>query len=617
MDGIIEVKVNGHTISKDNDCAGVQGDANSTKLRITFAENWDIYGKKITFWDALGQNPVRIQLGTNLIENVLVDDRVYLVPIPPEAMAEAGYNVFVIEGVVDGAVKRTVEDKLKVKASRIADNAGEPTSPTPDEAAQLRLEIDAIKGDIVTAKSSAVEAAGSATVAANSAAQATESKNTAVEAKESAEASASKAEKAKDSIEGMTVTVESIGIGEGATVEKTIKDDAVNLHFGMPRAEPGVRVSDEEPAEEEVLVWIAPSGESNEDEYVLESELEIALKTKADMQTPNGGFVAGQGATANALGVAIGTNAQAIGNGAAVGVYARAKTGGAVGRYANTEEGGAVGTFSVSKDGFAGGSCAKTVDSNDVAIDAVQLGTGTNGKEKTLQVYDYRVTDYEKGKGGFLADVGKLEVLRTKTKSNIVEAINEHVLDANNPHQVTARQVGATTEADVMLLIPQSDIVKELNFFVSSLGGEVGRLDGGLASLRRELEGIQKQINEEAHFRGYLSTNEKIQALEATPNDFAYSAESGTKWVYDAESGWQDTGTPVPDQLTPASDATPLADGVATPGTANEYARGDHRHPTDTTRVSVEEFNALKCDIERALNEILAIQASYIGGEAE
>lgn len=124
--------------------------------------------------------------------------------------------------------------------------------------------------------------------------------------------------------------------------------------------------------------------------------------------------------------------------------------------------------------------------------------------------------------------------------------------------------------------------------------------------IKSDIEGVQQQLNEEAHFRGYLSTNAKIQALEATPNDFAYSAESGTKWVYDVENGWQDTGTPVPDQLTPASDATPLINGTASAGTANEYARGDHRHPTDTTRVSVEEFNKFKIENAEIVDDKIA-----------
>ena len=134
--------------------------------------------------------------------------------------------------------------------------------------------------------------------------------------------------------------------------------------------------------------------------------------------------------------------------------------------------------------------------------------------------------------------------------------------------------------------------------------------------IKSDVEGLQKQINEEAHFRGYLSTNAKVQALNGTPNDFAYSAESGTKWVYDVENGWQDTGSPVPDQLTPASDLTPLINGVASAGTSDTYARGDHRHPTDTTRASVEDLNALKDDISSALDELHNYAQSLKNGGA-
>lgn len=135
--------------------------------------------------------------------------------------------------------------------------------------------------------------------------------------------------------------------------------------------------------------------------------------------------------------------------------------------------------------------------------------------------------------------------------------------------------------------------------------------------IKSDIEGIQEDIQNEAHFRGYLSTNAKIQELEATPNDFAYSAESNTKWIYDEVDGWQDTGVVVPDQLTPASETTPLINGVPSVGSEQAYARGDHRHPTDTTRVSVEDFNNLQSDIETALDNIIAIQNELIGGDAE
>lgn len=204
---------------------------------------------------------------------------------------------------------------------------------------------------------------------------------------------------------------------------------------------------------------------------------------------------------------------------------------------------------------------------------------------------------------------GKAEADLEELKIYIDNKVNEHSGNHDNPHKVTAHQVGATTSDDVLLLVSQSEDVKGLR-------SEVRGLQEQTEQTKSDVEGLQKQINEEAHFRGYLSTNAKIQALEATPNDFAYSAESGTKWVYDVENGWQDTGTPVPDQLTPASDATPLMNGEASAGQANEYARGDHRHPTDTTRVSVQEFNELKSELGLALDTIIAMQNEYIGGGA-
>ena len=132
-----------------------------------------------------------------------------------------------------------------------------------------------------------------------------------------------------------------------------------------------------------------------------------------------------------------------------------------------------------------------------------------------------------------------------------------------------------------------------------------GYIDEQTEIIKSDVEGLQKQIKEEAHFRGYSFTNEEILSSKATPNDFAYSAESGTVWVYDAEDGWEDTGTPVPDQLTPASNATPLVNGVASPGQSEEYARGDHRHPTDTSRASVEQLNGLKSDLENRIPRLI------------
>ena len=114
---------------------------------------------------------------------------------------------------------------------------------------------------------------------------------------------------------------------------------------------------------------------------------------------------------------------------------------------------------------------------------------------------------------------------------------------------------------------------KGVDYWTSADKAEVKRfIDEQTQILESDLEGIQKQIREEAHFRGYVSTNAEVQELPATPNDFVYSAESGTVWVYEAQHGWQETNTPVPDKGTPLSNKTPLMNGAATPGKSEEGA---------------------------------------------
>lgn len=157
-----------------------------------------------------------------------------------------------------------------------------------------------------------------------------------------------------------------------------------------------------------------------------------------------------------------------------------------------------------------------------------------------------------------------------------------------------------------------TEAVTELNFKCAVLNDNVNAV--GI-----DVEGVRQQINQHAHFKGYVFTEEDVLNMDnCTPNDFAYCAETGTVFVYIGEEGrtWENTGEPVPDQMTPASDATPLVNGEASVGTENAYARGDHRHPTDTSRASAAELNALKSDISNALDAIIAIQNSLIGGDA-
>lgn len=148
MDRNINIRVGGNFISKDNRNAGVSGEGNVAILRIEFDETWDGFAKTITFWDAHGRNSVKRTLTTDLLENIQESTRVYLVPIPPEPMTEAGVMSFVIDGYEEGRRQRTIEGKLEVKYAPMEDNAGEPTDPTPTQSEQLQLQIDAMMTNI-------------------------------------------------------------------------------------------------------------------------------------------------------------------------------------------------------------------------------------------------------------------------------------------------------------------------------------------------------------------------------------------------------------------------------------------------------------------------------------
>lgn len=83
---------------------------------------------------------------------------------------------------------------------------------------------------------------------------------------------------------------------------------------------------------------------------------------------------------------------------------------------------------------------------------------------------------------------------------------------------------------------------------------------------------------------------ESVEALKAayptaTPNDYAYII-GGNVWIWHDDGGWQNSNKPTPNTAVPASDATPLMDGVASAGTLGAYSRGDHRHASDTSKVN-------------------------------
>lgn len=197
MDRTILVKVNGHYLIKDNSRAGVQHECNAVRMRIEFDPGWDGLAKKVTFWNAAGKKPVERTLTADLLENMAVNPRAYLCPIPGEAMEIAGDMTFIIDGYVDGKRQRSLSGTLRVEAAPFIEKAGEPADPTPTQAEQLQVQIDAVMGDLQRAVGAADEAAACAEAAAVSESNAARSEQAAEQHVVAAQKSADDAESAQ------------------------------------------------------------------------------------------------------------------------------------------------------------------------------------------------------------------------------------------------------------------------------------------------------------------------------------------------------------------------------------------------------------------------------------
>ena len=204
-----------------------------------------------------------------------------------------------------------------------------------------------------------------------------------------------------------------------------------------------------------------------------------------------------------------------------------------------------------------------------------------NSIEEVDQKYEQSVTELEDGKVNLAGDTmtGPLKVEDTSTagpESTDYTAQGVEIIDERN------RDYTSYKKDSICRVIADGD---EFVIRLPRVGGTLAResqIQDAEEWISSAIDGIREDIRNEAHFRGYVATNAEIQALPGTPNDYAYSAESGTVWIYQGNA-WTNSGRPVPDQSTPASNSTPLMDGTASAGIAESYARGDHVHPTDTT----------------------------------
>lgn len=237
MDRIIEVKVRGNYLVKDNKNAGTQGEANVTALRIDFDSGWDGHAKTITWWDAKGENPVSRVLTADLLENLAESTRIYLTLIPGEAMLEWGECIFGIDGYINGKRARSAYGKLVVKPG-----AGAPVleEVTPSQIEQLQVQIDTLLADM---QAEAIRAE-KAKEAAETAQKGAETAKTAAEtAQKGAESAKAAAETAKTGAENAQKGAETAKTG-AETAKADAEKAAQRAEAAVPSFPAGARVGD-------------------------------------------------------------------------------------------------------------------------------------------------------------------------------------------------------------------------------------------------------------------------------------------------------------------------------------------------------------------------------------
>lgn len=99
-----------------------------------------------------------------------------------------------------------------------------------------------------------------------------------------------------------------------------------------------------------------------------------------------------------------------------------------------------------------------------------------------------------------------------------------------------------------------------------------------------DLQELREDIVEAEHFKGVFTTVAELKKKAADENDYAY-VSGGNVWVFE-KGDWKDSEKPVPNSLVPASESVPLQDGTGSAGASKTYARGDHRHPSDSSKVN-------------------------------
>lgn len=144
----IRAEVSQSFVKLSSDRAGVRGESNAARVKLSFDESWDGLAKKVTWWDARGLGAVEVLLTADLLEDITASTRVYITTVPPEATRYAGRCTMVIDGCQGETRARSLSVGLEVSDAPIFNDPFIENDPTPSRAEQLQGEIDTLLEDI-------------------------------------------------------------------------------------------------------------------------------------------------------------------------------------------------------------------------------------------------------------------------------------------------------------------------------------------------------------------------------------------------------------------------------------------------------------------------------------
>lgn len=206
--------------------------------------------------------------------------------------------------------------------------------------------------------------------------------------------------------------------------------------------------------------------------------------------------------------------------------------------------------------------------------------------QQNIDAETQRAESAEKAIRSDLVGMINAETQRAKTEENNLQAQIDHIEQSGvdlTARAEIAQEVERATAAETAI---RSDLQSEIKQEQQRAIQAEQDLQTQITTNVSDIQGLREDITNESHFRGMFNSVEELRAAypTATPNDYAWIA-GGNIWIW-KDNAWTDSREPVPSTAVPASNATPLMDGTASAGTANSYARGDHRHPSDSNKVS-------------------------------